>query len=184
MAVAAAGLTFVTASLLSLIRLRQVHLAQIARRCFVAGLIVAFVVQLIEGCVIARPGDSGAMKYDRGPCGGVLLDRDRRAWELIGGSRRPCRLASTFGSTTIAPYVALRYRLIARSSGPGGIDGPRQDHRCGRCALCSVPLARPPIKGTLAWPGHGANAVYRPYSLSVPREDREGPGQINEYRPR
>jgi hypothetical protein len=48
--------------------------------CFLAGLIVAFVVQLIEGYVIARPGDSGAMKYDRGPCGGVLLDRDRRAW--------------------------------------------------------------------------------------------------------
>jgi hypothetical protein len=68
--------------------------------------------------------------------------------------------------------------------GPGGIEGPRQDHRCGRCALCSVPLARPPVRGTLAWPGHGANAVYRPYGLSVPREDREGPGQINEYRPR
>ena len=98
MAVAAAGLTFVTASLLSPIRLRQVHLAHIARRCFLAGLIAAFVVQLIEGYVIARPGHSGAMKYGRGPCGGVLLDRDRQAWELIGGPRRPCRRASTFGA--------------------------------------------------------------------------------------
>jgi hypothetical protein len=98
-AVAAAGLTFVTASLLSPIRLRQVHLAHIVRRCVsLAGLIVAFVVQLIEGYMIAGPGDSGAMKYDRGPRGGVLLDRDRRAWELIGGPRRPCRRASTFGA--------------------------------------------------------------------------------------
>jgi hypothetical protein len=35
--------------------------AHCATVCFLAGLIVAFVVQLIEGYVIARPGDSGAM---------------------------------------------------------------------------------------------------------------------------
>jgi hypothetical protein len=94
--VAAAGLTFVTASLCSPIRLRQVHVAHTLRDgVFLAGLIAAFVVQLIEGYVIARPGDSGAMKYDRGPRGGVL---HRRAWELIGGPRRPYRRASTFGA--------------------------------------------------------------------------------------
>jgi hypothetical protein len=34
-----------------------------------------------------------------------------------------------------------------------GIEGPREDHRCDRCALCSVPLARPPVVGALVWPG-------------------------------
>jgi len=59
--VAATGLTFVTASLLSLIRLRQVRWRTLRDELFLAGLIATFVAQLIEGIeVVVHPGDSGA----------------------------------------------------------------------------------------------------------------------------
>jgi len=84
--VAATGLTFVTASLLSLIRLRQVRWRTARDALFLIGLVVVFVVQLIEGIyVIVRPGDSGAVNTIAilvAICALIGIDR---SWELVGG---------------------------------------------------------------------------------------------------
>ena len=53
---------------------------------FLAGLIVTFVVQLIEGIVvIAHPGDSGAVNTIAVLVAICFLIGIDRAWELIGG---------------------------------------------------------------------------------------------------
>lgn len=84
--VAIVGLLFVTASLLSLIRLRQVRWRTLRDELFLAGLIVTFVVQLIEGIeVIAHPGDSGAVNTIAILVAVCFLIGIDRAWELIGG---------------------------------------------------------------------------------------------------
>jgi hypothetical protein len=84
--VAVVGLMFVTASLLSLIRLRQVHWRTLRDAVFLAGLIATFVVQLIEGAeVIANPGDSGAVNTIAILVAVCCLIGIDRAWELIGG---------------------------------------------------------------------------------------------------
>ena len=60
MVVAAFGLLFVAAALLSLVRLRPVRWSTVRDALFLAGLAVTFVIQLIEGAeVLADPGDSG-----------------------------------------------------------------------------------------------------------------------------
>ena len=85
-AVAVIGLTFVTASLLSLIRLRQVRWGTLrgARLLIVLG--VTFVIQLIEGTdVIISPGDSGAVNTIASLVVVCFLIGIGRAWELIGG---------------------------------------------------------------------------------------------------
>jgi hypothetical protein len=85
-AVAGLGLTFVTASLLSLIRLRQVRWGTVRDALFVLGLAVTFVVQLIEGAdLIAEPGDSGAVNTIAILVIICFLIGIARAWELIGG---------------------------------------------------------------------------------------------------
>jgi hypothetical protein len=84
--VAATGLVFVTASLLSLIRLRQVRWGTVRDALFLVGLIVTFVVQLIQGiAVIARPGDFGAVNTIAVLVVVCFLIGIARAWELIGG---------------------------------------------------------------------------------------------------
>jgi len=84
--VAVIGLLFVTASLLSLIRLRQVRWRTLRDELFLAGLIVTFVVQLIEGIeVIAHPGDSGAVDTIAILVAVCFLIGIDRAWELSGG---------------------------------------------------------------------------------------------------
>jgi hypothetical protein len=84
--VAALGLTFVTASLLSLIRLRQARWGTVHDALFLLGLAVTFVVQLIQGAeVIARPGDSGAVNTIAVLVVICFLIGIARAWELIGG---------------------------------------------------------------------------------------------------
>jgi hypothetical protein len=85
-AVALTGLTFVTASLLSLIRLRQVRWRTLRDGLFLASLIVIFVAQLVEGIeVIAHPGDSGAVNTIAILVAICFLIGIDRAWELIGG---------------------------------------------------------------------------------------------------
>jgi hypothetical protein len=84
--VAVTGLMFVTASLLSLIRLRQVRWRTGYDALFLIGLVVVFVVQLIEGIdVIVRPGDSSAVNTIAilvAICSLIGIDR---SWELVGG---------------------------------------------------------------------------------------------------
>jgi len=84
--VAVIGLLFVAASLLSLIRLRHVRWHTLRDELFLAGLIVTFVVQLIEGVeVIAHPGDSGAVDTIAILVAVCFLIGIDRAWELSGG---------------------------------------------------------------------------------------------------
>jgi hypothetical protein len=84
--VAALGLTFVIASLLSLIRLRQVRWSTVRDALFLLGLAVTFVIQLIQGLdVIAHPGDSGAVDTIAILVVTCFLVGVSRSWELIGG---------------------------------------------------------------------------------------------------
>jgi hypothetical protein len=84
--VAVIGLMFVMASLLSLIRLRQAHWRTLRDALFLVGLIVTFVIQLIEGIeVIAHPGDSGAVDTIAILVAVCFLIGIDRAWELSGG---------------------------------------------------------------------------------------------------
>jgi hypothetical protein len=80
------GLMFVVASLLSLIRLRQVQWRTARDALFLIGLVVVFVIQLIEGIdVMAHPGDSGAVNTIAilvAICSLIGIDR---SWELVGG---------------------------------------------------------------------------------------------------
>jgi hypothetical protein len=84
--VAAGGLVFVLASLLSLIRLRQVHWGTIRDAVFLLLLVITFVVQLIQGAVvIAHPRDFGAVNTIAVLVVVCFLAGIARSWELIGG---------------------------------------------------------------------------------------------------
>ncbi len=84
--VAAVGLTFIVASLLSLIRLRQVRWGTVRDGLFLIGLAVTFVIQLIEGIdVSVHPGDSGAVNTIAVLVVVCFLIGIARSWELIGG---------------------------------------------------------------------------------------------------
>jgi hypothetical protein len=84
--VAILGLMFVTASLLSLIRLNQVRWGTVHDALFLIGLAITFVIQLIEGIdVIASPGDSGAVNTIAVLVVICFLIGVARSWELIGG---------------------------------------------------------------------------------------------------
>jgi hypothetical protein len=83
---AAVGLLFVTAALLSLIRRRQVHWGTVRDALFLLGLVVTFVVQLIQGAdVIAQPDDTGAVNTIAILVIVCFLVGIARAWELVGG---------------------------------------------------------------------------------------------------
>jgi len=84
--VAVLGLMFVTASMLSLIRLGRVQWSTVRDALFLAGLVVTFVIQLIQGLdVIASPGDSGAVDTIAILVVICFVAGVSRAWELIGG---------------------------------------------------------------------------------------------------
>lgn len=85
-AVAAVGLAFVAAALLSLIRLGQVHWRTVRDSVFLIGLAIIFVIQLIEGAdVSADPGDFGAVQTIAILVVVCFLGGIGRGWELIGG---------------------------------------------------------------------------------------------------
>jgi hypothetical protein len=80
------GLVFVTAALLSLIRMRQVHGSTVRDAVFLIGLIATFVIELIEGVsVISQPGNAGAVNAIAVLVIVCFLIGIARAWELIGG---------------------------------------------------------------------------------------------------
>jgi hypothetical protein len=85
--VAAVGLTFVLASLLSLIRLRrQVRWTTVRDALFLIGLAFTFVIQLLDGIdVTAHPGNSGDVDTIAILVVICFLLGIGRSWELIGG---------------------------------------------------------------------------------------------------
>jgi len=86
LAVSIVGIGFVTASLLSLIRLRPWHWSVVRDGLFLVGLVATFVIQLIQGAeVIAHPGDSGAVNTIAILVVVCFLVGVGRSWELIGG---------------------------------------------------------------------------------------------------
>ena len=86
LSVAAIGLAFIAASLLSLIRLRQVRWSIARDAVFLIGLAVAFVFQLIQGVDVSNdPGDSRAVATIAVLVVVCFLVGIARSWELIGG---------------------------------------------------------------------------------------------------
>ena len=85
-AVAAAGLIFIAAALLSLVRLRQVRWSTARDVLFMVGLAVMFVIQLLQGiAIIAHPDNPGAVSTIAILVIVCFLIGIARSWELIGG---------------------------------------------------------------------------------------------------
>ena len=111
--VSAGGLTFVLASLLSLIRLHQVRWDIARDAVFLLGLVVTFVFQLVEGVLVSaqpdNPGDVNTIAILVIFC---FLIGIARSWELVGG-----------------PKIGLGHEVTAlvRSHQPGARPGPRGD---------------------------------------------------------
>jgi hypothetical protein len=86
MAVSIGGLVFVLAALLSLIRMRQIRWGTLRDALFLVGLVVLFVVQLIQGVhVISQPDDPSAVNTIAILVICCFLIGIARSWELIGG---------------------------------------------------------------------------------------------------
>ena len=85
-AVSVIGITFIAATLLSLVRLRQVNMRTARDLLFLVGLIVVFAIQLAEGwAVTAHPADSAGVDTIAFEVVLFFLIGVSRAWELIGG---------------------------------------------------------------------------------------------------
>jgi hypothetical protein len=80
------GLLFVSASLLSLVRLRQVRWGTARDAVFLVFLAVVFVIQLVAGIdVMRQPGDAGAVETIAFLVVSCFIIGIARAWELVGG---------------------------------------------------------------------------------------------------
>ncbi len=118
--VAAVGLLFVMAALLSLNRLHLVRWAIVRDALFLVGLAVIFVCQLIEGIGISvDPGNSGDVETIAILVVCCFLVGIARAWELIGGP-----------SIGITREVTALVRARHGDQEPGGevpADGPPRE---------------------------------------------------------
>jgi hypothetical protein len=84
--VAAFGLLFVAASLVSLVRRDQVHWATARDALFLLALAVTFAVQLVEGAdILARPDNPTAVNTIAILVVVCFLIGIARSWEVIGG---------------------------------------------------------------------------------------------------
>jgi hypothetical protein len=111
--VAVIGLAFVTASLLSLIRLRQVRWSTVRDGFFLVSLAATFIYQFIAGLSVAnQPGDSGSVDAIAILVIVSFIIGISRAWELIGGP-----------SIGIAREVAALVRHDETASGSAGSAG-------------------------------------------------------------
>ena len=136
-AVAAVGLTFVLASLLSLVRLHQVRWGTVRDALFLLGLSVTFVFQLVAGAqVSAQPDNSGAVNTIAILVIFCFLIGIARSWELAGG-----------------PNIGLPQEVTAlvRSHHPGAA-GPRGDQPGAEASDAGEPGASEPAAGE---PGAG-----------------------------
>src|SRR5271154_2595158 len=80
------GIAFIAATLLSLVRLRQVNVKTARDLLFLVGLIVIFVIQLVEGwSVNANPADASGVDTIAFVVVICFLIGIARSWELIGG---------------------------------------------------------------------------------------------------
>jgi hypothetical protein len=80
------GLLFIVAALISLVRQRQVRRKTLHDALFLLGLVVTFVIQVIQGVdVITGPGDAGAVNTIAILVIVCFLIGIARAWELVGG---------------------------------------------------------------------------------------------------
>ena len=111
-AVAVVGLVFVVSSVLSLIRLRQMRWSTVRDLTFLVGLVVIFVIQLVEGwSVIDNPADTSGVDTIAFLVICCFLVGISRSWELIGGPQ-----------TTIAREV--RNLVRHQEETKGGADQP------------------------------------------------------------
>jgi hypothetical protein len=86
LAVSIGGLIFVLAVVLSLIRMRQIRWGTVRDALFLVGLVILFVVQLIQGVrVINQPHDASAVNTIAILVICCFLIGIARSWELIGG---------------------------------------------------------------------------------------------------
>jgi hypothetical protein len=84
--VSIAGIAFIAATLLSLVRLRQVNMKTARDLLFLVGLIVIFAIQLAEGWSVAlNPADSSGVDTIAFEVVLCFLIGIARSWELIGG---------------------------------------------------------------------------------------------------
>ena len=84
--VSIAGIAFVAATLLSLVRLRQVNMKTARDLLFLVGLIAIFAIQLAEGWSVAlNPADSSGVDTIAFEVVVCFLIGIARSWELIGG---------------------------------------------------------------------------------------------------
>jgi hypothetical protein len=98
------GIAFIAATLLLLIRLRQVRWGTVRDALFLIGLAVVFVIQVMQGVdLLDQPGDAGAVNTIAILVIACFLIGIARAWELIGG-----------------PSIGFAHEVvaIARSHGP------------------------------------------------------------------
>jgi hypothetical protein len=85
-AVAAIGLLFIAAVLLSLVRLHQLRAATLRDALFLIGLAVVFVIQMIEGIsLIADPANSGDVNTIAILVVCCFFIGIARSWQLVGG---------------------------------------------------------------------------------------------------
>jgi hypothetical protein len=122
--VAILGLLFIAASLLSLIRLRQVR-ATTRDALFLVVLAVLFVWQLISAInVMGDPGDSNAVENIAMVVIACFLIGIFRAWELIGG-----------------PSIGFRQEVVAMVRAENAERAKRAENGTGTAASASGPVS-------------------------------------------